>query len=265
MEEIFDIEGMERATRQVDALDDGRLQGLVLSLLVAESKETQGAASVAAFLQGHILYLPGMFQLMDGRADVATLLADVEREILAADTGDGLYGLLDALWLMGKALAWCRDKGLALPEGLNIDQVNTIAGWLIGKTGVFLLQKRLNAAGIGVQYDERLIGTWHHSVIYSSDDFSHVSVVSRIYGRDGRYVDGSQSFVDMVHRNSRGEMIGQDLGQEAPAEARGLWRVTDGVLVLKADNGSSRQFTLEAYANSHLLTAPRIEPQLWKR
>lgn len=144
--------------------------------------KVENTDEIVAILRYHMLRLPEMFQLMSGRDDVALFLSDAERAVLATNADEGLYGLLGGLLRVGSALRWCRDQGLTLPEGLAIDTAVELAGILLGDYRVALLQRRLDIAGLGSGFDERLLGTWHHSRYYASDDFSHVSTVSRVLG-----------------------------------------------------------------------------------
>lgn len=268
MAEDFDIVAMKSIVQRISAGDDGDFaRWFVRGTLeeIGHQDMVESTDAIVALLRYHMVHIPEMFQLMSGREDVASFLVDAERAVLATEDEEGLYGLLFHLWSVGSALRWCRDQGMTLPEGLAIDTAIELSGILLGEEHVARLQRRLDIAGLGSGFDERLLGSWHHSRHYSSDDFSHVSTTSRFFGRDGRYVEGSQSFVSMVHRSSTGEMIGQDLEQGVPAAERGRWKAKGNTLELEADNGWRWRLAMEVYPRSMLLTAPGREPELWKR
>ena len=116
-----------------------------------------------------------------------------------------------------------------------------------------------------VQRDRRMLGSWHHSTCYSSGGFSYSNTRSRFFGANGRYVEGSQSFVNMVRRNSPGDDIGQTAANNASADGRGAWSISGSLLTLDADNGDSYEFHMEVYSDSPIFSQPGRDPTLWTR
>lgn len=290
----MDIKRLTRTIERIEALDKGRFESKVADALKARGLDAELAPVLAQTMREHINTIPDMMALMASWASQAGITKELEPLMSAAeryvrqpddeidDQKHGLFGLLDDVWIVGTLLANCKEAGLPLPESFDIDQFNRLTALLIGDDIVAKLTARLQAAVKAPAapppqpaytpppaptrtIDRRLIGSWHHSSFYSSGDFSHSSIISRRFGSDGRYVEGTQSFVNMVHRNSSGDQIGHSAANTAPPGSRGQWSTVGNTLTLDADDGSSYDFTMEIYSDSMLLSQPGRDPKLWTR
>ncbi|WP_416908947.1 MAG: hypothetical protein ACMVO5_04860 [Polymorphobacter sp.] len=290
----MDIKRLTRSIERIEALDRGRFEPKVAAALQARGLAPDTAPVLAETLRDYIRTIPEMMALMTSWADqvgvaseLAPLLSAAERYVRQPDDEiddqkHGLFGLLDDVWVVGTLLANCKRAGLPLPDSFDIDQFNSFTALLIGDDVVTALSARLEAAAAVPpkpvlqpapaapapaprQIDRRLVGSWHHSSFYSSGDFHHSSTTSRHFGADGRYVEGTQSFVNMIHRNSSGDQIGQSDANSAPPRSRGRWSMIGRTLTLDADNGDSYDFTVEIHSGSMLLSQPGRDPKLWTR
>ena len=179
---------------------------------------------------------------------------------------------------MGKLTGQCVNAGLPLPEEVQLDKLNSMAAILLGEQVVDRLHSRLAAALPATPepapepapppqpaVDRRMLGLWHHSTYYSSGGFSYSNTRSRLFTADGRYAEGSESFANMVHRDSGGYETGQTAASATSDDLRGRWHVAFGLLTLEADNGDAYEFRLEIHPREMLLSQPGRDPQLWTR
>jgi len=197
----------------------------------------------------------------------------------------GLLGLLDDAYMVAKLVEQLIPTGMPLTDGFNIAAYNEVTALVLGKDVISRLHARLAKAlkhpppraplpawaeappplAPSVQRDRRMLGSWHHSTCYSSGGFSYSNTRSRFFGANGRYVEGSQSFVNMVRRNSPGDDIGQTAANNASADGRGAWSISGSLLTLDADNGDSYEFHMEVYSDSPIFSQPGRDPTLWTR
>jgi hypothetical protein len=284
----MDITRIEKTIARIESIDRGRFAEAIGARLEAGGLAPDAAASITANLHDYIRSMPGLMLLIDGFAEktgltneLKPLIQAVERYIRQPDDEideqrHGLFGLLDDAYMVGKLAEQLTSVGLPLPDGFNLAAYNEFTALILGEDVVSRLHARLVKAAPSpqaapapaapfVSRDSRLFGTWHHSTYYSSGGFSYSNTRSRFFGSNGRYVEGAQSFVNMVHRNSSGDDIGQTAANSASPDARGTWSTSGSLLTLAADNGDAYEFRIEVYSDSLMLSQPGREPTLWTR
>lgn len=294
----MDAKRIEKTIARIESIDRGRFAEAISARLEAGGLAPDAIKAITAHLHDYISAMPGLMQLIDvfaEKAGVATelqpIIQAVERYIRQPDDEideqrHGLFGLLDDAYMVGKLAEQLIPAGLPLPDGFNIADFNEFTALILGEDIISRLHARLAKAATQpgapvwaaaaasaaapppqpvIQRDRRLFGTWHHSTYYSSGGFSYSNTRSRFFGSNGRYVEGSQSFVNMVHRNSSGDDIGQTAANNASADARGTWSTSGSLLTLDADNGDSYEFRVEVHSDSLMLSQPGRDPTLWTR
>jgi hypothetical protein len=288
----MDATRIEKTIARIEAIDRGRFAEAIAARLEAGGLAADATAAITANLHDYIRAMPGLMQLIHAFAEKAgattemkPIIEAVERYIRQPDDEideqrHGLFGLLDDAYMVGKLAEQLIPAGLPLPDGFNLAAFNEFTAMILGEDIVSRLHARLLkaaaapappppvpapvAARVG-QHDPRLFGAWHHSTYYSSGGFSYSNTRSRFFGANGRYVEGAQSFVNMVHRNSSGDDIGQTAANSASPDSRGTWSTAGARLTLDADNGDSYEFRMELHADSLLLSQPGRDPTLWTR
>jgi hypothetical protein len=286
----MDLDRLKRTVERIETLDRDRfVQKLSDSLDPSGEQAVLAAAIAPSFLQ-YIRMAPDLLDLVAlwaGKVDLSVELAPLIQMAEAYfrrpddeidEQRHGLFGLLDDAYLVGKLVEQCVKAGMPLPEEVELDKLNGLAAILLGEQIVDRLHSRLAAAlpaqpapapapaqPLQPQVDRRLVGLWHHSTYYSSDGFSYSNTRSRLFTADGRYAEGSQSFADMVHRDSGGYETGRSAANAVGTDSRGRWQVSGTLLTLEADNGDVYEFRLEVYPRELLLSQPGRDPQLWTR
>jgi hypothetical protein len=287
----MDTRRIEKTIARIESIDRGRFAEAIAARLEAGGLAPESAAAITANLHDYIRAMPGLMQLIHAFAEKVGAAADMQPIIQAVESyvrqpddeideqRHGLFGLLDDAYFVGKLAEQLIPAGLPLPQGFDLAAYNEFTAVMLGEDIVSRLHARLlRAAGTApppppapsppapvVQRDRRLFGTWHHSTYYSSGGFSYSNTRSRFLGANGRYVEGSQSFVNMVHRNSSGDDIGQTAANSASPEDRGSWSTSGSLLTLDADDGSSYEFRMEVYSDALRLSQPGRDPKLWTR
>lgn len=114
--------------------------------------------------------------------------------------------------------------------------------------------------------DNRFLGRWNHSTYMSSGGFSFSTHRYRIFGPDGRFVEGSQAFADSVHFDASGNWSGWDTASTGrrPGD-QGTWEVDGSQLGLIWDDGSYAEYQYEVSGESMLLIPSQGENQLWEK
>lgn len=288
----MDTERLRRLVERIGALDRGRFEGAVAERLKAVDTSPELAVLISAMLMGYIESAPNLMELMAQwarkagvEAELNPLLDATERYFRRQDDELdeqklGLFGLLDDAYLVGWLAEKCAAAGMPLPEDFKVADYNGMIALLLGEDMVARLHARLAtvtpkalvpaatpspAPAPAVNLDRRLFGTWHYSTYYSSGGFSYSNTRSRMFGTNGRYVEGGQSFVNMVHRNSSGDEVGRSAANGAPADERGAWHANGTRLTLEADNGDVYEYSFEVHSGSLLLSQPGRDAKLWTR
>lgn len=286
----MDTERLRRLVERIGALDRGRFEGAVAERLKAVDTSPELAVLISAMLMGYIESAPNLMELMAQwarkagvEAELNPLLDATERYFRRQDDELdeqklGLFGLLDDAYLVGWLAEKCAAAGMPLPEDFKVADYNGMIALLLGEDMVARLHARLATVtpkslvpaatpppAPAVNLDRRLFGTWHYSTYYSSGGFSYSNTRSRMFGTNGRYVEGGQSFVNMVHRNSSGDEVGRSAANGAPADERGAWHANGTRLTLEADNGDVYEYSFEVHSGSLLLSQPGRDAKLWTR
>ncbi len=292
----MDSERLRKVVERIQTLDRGRFAATVTDRLAAIDGGPELGGVIAITLMGYIESAPNLMELMAQwaqkvgiEAELNPLLDATERYFRRQDDELdeqklGLYGLLDDAYLVGWLAEKCAVAGMPLPEDFQLADFNGLVALLLGEDIVARLHTRLanvspNAPAAAptpaptpepaqtppAKLDRRLFGTWHHSTYYSSGGFSFSNTRSRLFGSNGRYVEGGQSFVNMVHRDSTGDEVGRSAASGAPADERGTWHVTGTRLTLEADNGDVYEYRFEVHPDSLLLSQHGRDSRLWTR
>lgn len=291
----MDSERLRRAVARIEALDRGRFETAVAERLKGSDCPPALAGVISGSLLGFTQSAPNLLELMARWADKAGIAAEMKPLLGAAESyfrrpDDeldeqrlGLEGLLDDAYLVGKLAEQCAAAGMPLPAGFALAESNGLIAVLLGEDVVARLHARLAdaarpkpvrpplapaprpVAAPVAELDRRLFGTWHHSTCYSSGGFSYSNTRSRLFGSNGRYVEGGQSFVNMVHRDSAGDEVGRSAASGAPADERGRWSTEGTRLTLEADNGDVFEFRFEVHPDALLLSQAVRDAKLWTR
>jgi hypothetical protein len=227
------------------------------------------------------------------REEIKPILQAVESYIRRPDDEideqrNGLGGLLDDAYLVGRVLEQMAESGLPLPVDFDLAAFNSFTALILGEDVVRRLHQRLADAVTKAsrpkppppttdivespppeppapQLDRRLIGTWYHSTFMSSGGFSYSNISSQFFGSNGFYVEGSQSFVSSVQRSSSGDELSKMMLENATPDSRGRWSTSGSTLNQEADDGSFYTFRMDFHQGDLMLSQPGREPQIWTR
>jgi hypothetical protein len=282
-----DVEKLRKRVAYIEELDRGRFPEAMVSiyrLIFREDsdKARESALETAPVLLDYIRSAPDRLEMMSlwatdqpdrERLEALVEMADSYFRLQADELDEQVHkleGLLDDAYLVGKLVEHFADVGMHYGELRRLSNVNKLVAFMLGEERVARLHARIVDAGGAIAtepppIDRRLLGVWHHKTFYESGDFSHMTVTSRLFGSDGRYVEGDQSFVGMVFRTSAGAESGRTDTTQASPSSRGSWALRDNVLTLKADTGAEYDYKAELYPDSILLTRPGRKAELWTR
>lgn len=129
-----------------------------------------------------------------------------------------------------------------------------------------LHQPSLDDEAYSGKIDDRFLGRWTHSTYMSSGGFSFSTHRYRIFGPNGRFVEGGQAFADSVHFDSSGNWSGWDtMSTGRSPEDQGIWEVDGPRLRLTWDDGTYAEYQYEVSGGSMLLIPSQGENQLWEK
>ena len=299
----MDITPIQKTIARIEAIDNGRFDAFVRSWMDSAGLDVNAITQITGHLRDYIYVMPELMQLMATwvekvgiREETKTIFQAVESYIRRPDDEideqrNGLAGLLDDAYLVGRLLEQLADSGLPLPEDFNLAAFNSLTALMLGEDVVRRLHQRLADAATKASQpkpplpttvivespppappepsaphlDRRLIGTWYHSTFMSSGGFSYSNIRSQFFGSNGFYVEGSQSFVSSVQRSSDGDELSQMAFESAAPESRGRWSTSGSTLTLEADDGSFYTFRMDFHQGTLMLSQSGREPRIWTR
>ncbi len=299
----MDITPIRKTIARIEAIDNGRFDAFIRSWKDSAGLDAKATTQIAGHLRDYIQVMPELMQLMATwvekvgiREEIKPVLQAVESYIRRPDDEideqrNGLAGLLDDAYFLGRLLEQLAENGLPLPQDFKLSAFNSLTALILGEDVVRRLHQRLADAATKAsqpkpplpttvivespppappepppaQLDRRLIGIWYHSTFMSSGGFSYSNIRSQFFGSNGFYIEGSQSFVSSVQRSSAGDALSQMAFESAAPDSRGRWSTLGSMLTLEADDGYVYPFRMDFHQGTLMLSQPGREPKIWTR
>jgi len=141
----MDITPIQKTIARIEAIDNGRFNAFISSRMGSAGLDDSDFARITINLRDYILIIPELMQLMATwaeragiRAEIKPILQAVESYIRRPDDEideqrNGLGGLLDDAYLVGRVLEVFAENGLPLPVDFDLASFNSLTALILGE------------------------------------------------------------------------------------------------------------------------------------